>query len=130
MRQSKLIAPALVLTLAISLASLAAGPVGPNDLSAAGARPAQASATPPGPRPTPTRVLVGGLCPSVARYVPNAEINRVAFNPETVSGWGMVCNPNLPIGPFNGMRSWLNLRTPSMPWHPLFNSVYWACGCS
>ncbi|MBK6769472.1 MAG: hypothetical protein IPG72_10805 [Ardenticatenales bacterium] len=81
-------------------------------------------ATPvPGAQPEPQ------VCPSVEGKVPAAIMSAAVANPAGIYGWGVRCSPNLPASPTNGMRRWLTLRSPSLPFHPMFNSIVWSCGC-
>lgn len=76
--------------------------------------------------PTP---MVGQVCSYVSSQVPNAVINAALGNPASVNGWGQTCNPNLAQSPANPLRGWLGLQNRAVPYHPLFNSVIWRCGC-
>ncbi len=90
------------------------------------------SATPEGPTPvppTPTRDPNASICEIAANKVPGAVINAATGNPQSVAGYGLRCNPNLPAGPLNPERGWLSLRNPGLPYHPLFNGLVWKCGC-
>ncbi len=78
--------------------------------------------TPPGPVPP-------SVCPGLERYVPRAAIDYAAANPASIQGYDQLCNPNLPMSPTNGKRSRLGLQNPSAPYHPIFNSVLYKCGC-
>lgn len=80
--------------------------------------------------PTPTPVpATPSLCPGLDQVVPQAAINAAMANPASVNGWGQLCNPSLPAGPSNTLRSNLSLQTRNKPWHPLFNSLVFKCGC-
>ncbi len=98
--------------------------------------PAPATATPGGPTaevptaaPKPTLDNRPEICEAIKARVPAAVINDAVAAPATVAGHGMACNPNLPVGANNPLRRYLGLRNPSAPYHPIFNSVVWKCGC-
>ena len=50
-------------------------------------------------------------------------------NPDRVGGWGQRCNPGQPASPTNQLRTWLSLQQVSKPYHPLFTSLVYKCGC-
>ncbi len=85
----------------------------------------------PTPKPvTPTPVPpLPRQCPGLDRLVPRQAIDDALANPGRVGGWGQRCNPGLPPGPFNALRTTLGLTAPSKPYHPLFNGVEYKCGC-
>lgn len=94
-----------------------------------------------GPSPTPTVVLsptpvptLGPdeqpkVCKSLLMRVPPAVISNALANPADTNGWGQLCNEGVPRSEFNGVRRWLTPQNPNTPYHPLFNSVVWACSC-
>ncbi|MCB9175776.1 MAG: hypothetical protein H6648_01350 [Caldilineae bacterium] len=82
--------------------------------------------TPPTAVPT---AAVGQVCDLAKSKVPVGVLNDALANNAGVSGWGLACNPNLAVGPLNPLRTWLSLRNPGLPYHPLFNGVVWKCGC-
>lgn len=100
--------------------------------------PARATNTPGGgptaevttPAPKPTVNNVPEICEAIKSRVPAAVINDAIASPDKVAGHGMACNPNLPVGSNNPLRRYLGLRNPASPFHPIFNSVVWKCGCS
>jgi len=83
--------------------------------------------------PTATTPSSGGdqpkQCPGLERLVPAPVIADAMANNTKIGGWGKLCNPNLPPGQFNTMRTWLSLQAPGKPYTPLFNSVVFKCGC-
>jgi hypothetical protein len=81
--------------------------------------------TPP-PSPTP---IVGRICDFAARRVPAVTLDNAVANPETIAGWNERCNPNVPPGPANGLRTWLSLRNVGVPYDPQFNPLVYKCGC-
>jgi hypothetical protein len=87
----------------------------------------------PGPTPTPDPTLVPPMapeeCPFLAGSVPAAARADALANPSGVYGYQMLCNPNVPPGPYNGMRDRLSLAAPSRPYHPVYNNLIWSCGC-
>jgi hypothetical protein len=108
--------------------------------SATGGVPATPTNTPTGPTtpgtgatPTPTVTAVtptdAKQCDFVNGRVPQAVINFALTNKEQIGGWGQLCFPNRPRGPFNGFREYLSLRNIAKPFHPLFNGVAYQCGC-
>jgi hypothetical protein len=50
-------------------------------------------------------------------------------HPSQVHGYGITCNPNVPIGPTNPFRNKLTLINPNVRYHPVFNPLVWRCGC-
>jgi hypothetical protein len=93
---------------------------------------------PPGvtatPRPTNTPGTGPGpvtpeMCPGLDKLVPQAVIANALANPEDVYGWDQLCTPSQPPSPWNVMRSRLSMQVPGKPYHPLFNSVVYKCGC-
>jgi len=88
---------------------------------------------PPGPTtPTPTTrpqdddVVV---CEGLDGKVPAAAVAEGAGNPTGVSGWMDLCHPNLPASPYNTLRRFLDIRNPGAPYHPIYNSLVFRCGC-
>ncbi len=79
--------------------------------------------------PSPTIDLAAQICDAAKNKVPGAVVNAATGNPQTVAGYGLRCNPNLAAGPLNPERTWLSLRNPGLPYHPLFNGLAWKCGC-
>ncbi len=77
---------------------------------------------------TPTQAT-GKVCDNIKNRVPNAVINDALVKPDTIQGWGQLCNPNVPPSPVNVLRTWLTLQNPSLNYHPIFNSVVYSCGC-
>jgi len=68
------------------------------------------------------------VCPNLR--VPQADIEAALADPERISGWGELCNPNVPYHPIsNGYRTALRLRNPNLGYHPVFNSLVFGCGC-
>jgi uncharacterized protein YegL len=96
--------------------------------------PLPTSSTPPPfvtevlPSPTPTPDLPRP-CAGLGGRVPPAAIAAAMANPQQVAGWGLRCNPNVAPGPGNPLRRSLGLKTPSQPYHPLFNGLELKCGC-
>jgi hypothetical protein len=70
------------------------------------------------------------VCPYLLGRVPAPVINFAQANPQTVRGWGELCNPSLPPGIWNGTRRYLRLQNMGARYHPLFNPVIFVCGCS
>ncbi|MCB9177544.1 MAG: hypothetical protein H6648_10320 [Caldilineae bacterium] len=81
------------------------------------------------PPPTDPPIDPANLCEIAKNKVPAAVIAAAQANPQSVAGYGLRCNPNLAGSPLNPPRTWLSLRTPSLPFHPLFNGLTWKCGC-
>jgi hypothetical protein len=81
--------------------------------------------------PTPTIDPGANLavCDHIQALVPNAAVNAAISNPAGVYGYGTLCFPNRPGGPFNRMRNQLSLRNPAVPYHPAYNGLVWKCGC-
>ena len=73
--------------------------------------------------------LAPDVCPGLERIVPRAVIDSALDNPEKVSGWGVPANRSLRPSRFNTTRTWLSIRNPNVPSHPLFNGVVFASGC-
>lgn len=87
----------------------------------------------PSPTVPPTATLPPAdrarACPGLDSRVPQSVISASLANPDSVQGWDMLCHPNLPPSPANGVRTWLTLQSTSKPWHPLFNPAIYRCGC-
>jgi hypothetical protein len=98
-------------------------------------RPGVTPPTPGGPDPTdpviPTLDPTAGLaaCDYLTGRVPVAAINDAVANAAAVYGYGMLCQPNVPPNPWNGLRNKLSLRNPAVPYHPVYNGLVWSCGC-
>ena len=88
--------------------------------------------TVPGPTaaPSATPLPAGGpsVAPGLAGRVPAAAIAAALADPSSVAGWDRPCNPNVPDSPRNGRRRTLRLQNPSVPYHPLFNTLVFTCG--
>jgi hypothetical protein len=85
-------------------------------------------------RPTPTATpdlppTAPEECAFLADRVPAQVRSDALANPASIYGYQMLCNPNVPPGPFNSVRDRLSLRAPSQPYHPLYNALIWSCGC-
>ena len=85
--------------------------------------------TPTAPPPTGGPPLSPEVCDGLGQRVPQVVIDAAVANPQSVSGWGELCNPNVPPAPWNGQRHYLGLRSSGQPYHPVYNSVVWQCGC-
>lgn len=86
----------------------------------------------PGPGPGPTWEPPAAdytACPRLVGKVPQVVIDSALANPQTVQGYGILCNPGIPPSPSNVYRDSLNLQNPGIPYHPTFNRVVWQCGC-
>lgn len=84
------------------------------------------------PTAVPTRPSGTGeaqMCDRLTGRVPAAAIAEALANPDSVGGWNQRCFPGLPEGPNNGLRQYLGLTNPGLPFHPLFNTLIWRCGC-
>jgi hypothetical protein len=79
---------------------------------------------PPAPEPA-----VDCICRGVLRQVPPAVVADAVANPDRVRGWRLPLNPNTPVGPGNPLRTCLALARPSVPYHPVWNTVTWKVGC-
>ncbi len=99
------------------------------------ATPRPPTATPgtgsPTAQPTagPTATRSPETCPLIVGRVPQQVVQAALASPAEVRGYGQVCQPGLPPGRFNPVRSSLSLDNPNSPYHPLFNSLVWKCGC-
>jgi hypothetical protein len=88
--------------------------------------PVPPTATPePQPRPGP----MARACPGLDSIVPRVVVDAALANPARVGGWLEPENPSLPVGPGNGLKTWLAARNQSAPYHPLFNSLAFKAGC-
>lgn len=86
------------------------------------------------PTNTPTRLpsaTPGGLvpCPSLIGRVPAAAIAVALAQPDRVSGYNLLCNPNRPAAPHNHFRRSLTIRNLGVAYHPLLNPIVFKCGC-
>ena len=88
-----------------------------------------AMAWPNSPVPTPTLLIDLNFCPGLGSRIPEAAFADATADPEKIAGYGQTCSPNRPPGPDNPLRNVLGLRNPNRPYHPLFNSLAWQCGC-
>ena len=61
--------------------------------------------------------------------VPAAAISSAMANPDRVSGYRQRCNLNVPVAPWNGMRTRLSVRNVGVPYHPMANPLVFKCGC-
>jgi hypothetical protein len=68
-------------------------------------------------------------CPGLDSIVPRVVVDAALANPARVGGWLEPENPSLPVGPGNGLKTWLAARNQSAPYHPLFNSLAFKAGC-
>ena len=84
-----------------------------------------------GPQPTtaPPTQIPGDVCDIASSKVPTQIINDAVANPGNYYGYDLACNPNLPLSVVNPLRRMLSMNQPNKPFHPLFNSVEWKCGC-
>jgi hypothetical protein len=80
------------------------------------------------PSATPTEPP-DNVCGFIKGRVPASVISNALANPASVAGYGLTCNPNLPEGRNNPVRSYLSLWNTNVPYNPLYNSVVWKCGC-
>jgi hypothetical protein len=93
--------------------------------------------TPVGPPPTRTPVPTptGGpsagydVCAATQYRVPRQMIMDAMANPGRIGGYGELCAPSQPPSPWNGLRTKLAVENPSKPFHPLYNTTVWKCGC-
>lgn len=81
------------------------------------------------PVPIPTLLIDLNFCPGLGNRIPTSAFADATAGFEKIAGYGLACNPNLPPGPDNPLRLVLGLRNPNLPYHPLFNSLAWQCGC-
>jgi hypothetical protein len=81
------------------------------------------------PAPTATPSAGPAPCPGLRGRVPDAVILDALANPDHIGGWGQRCQPNLPPGPTNGLRTRLTIQQTGKPYHPLFNGLVYRCGC-
>ncbi|MFQ5492130.1 MAG: hypothetical protein ACE5GE_15545, partial [Phycisphaerae bacterium] len=76
---------------------------------------------PPAPNPQP--------CDQITNRVPNAVIAQALASKGTDPSNFLLCNPGLPISPYNHYRDRLSLQDFGKNYHPVFNPVQWQCGC-
>jgi hypothetical protein len=98
-------------------------PVGPTPTKTPSGGPAPTVA------PTPTLESSPYICDEIKANVPAAVINAAVAQPSLAPGYGETCNPNLPASTWNPLRRYLTLENPNRPFHPMFNTVVWECGC-
>ncbi len=102
--------------------------VPPSATTPSGGTPTTPSATTPPPTADPS--VGAAACPGLDTRVPAAALNAAVANKDSVSGWGMACNPNVPYNPVsNPWRTKLSLRNVNVPYHPIYNGLVWKCGC-
>jgi hypothetical protein len=86
--------------------------------------------TPKPPTPAPvTPIPNPQTCNFILSRVPGNVINDAMANKSSVAGYDMLCNPKLPASNWNVKREYLSLMAPSKPFHPIYNTVIWKCGC-
>jgi hypothetical protein len=83
---------------------------------------------PPTPVPA-TPIPDPKVCDFITSRVPGQVINDAMGNKSSVAGYDMLCNPKLPASNWNVKREFLSLMAASKPYHPVFNTVIWKCGC-
>lgn len=85
----------------------------------------------PAPKPTqdPSQPPPAVECRHIQGKVPPAVISAAMANPNTVAGWLLPVNPNMPAGPGNPLRHSLTLTDVGKPFHPLYNDLVWKVGC-
>jgi len=81
------------------------------------------------PTAAPPTQIPGDVCDIATSKVPTSVINDALANPGNYYGHDLACNPNLPVGIYNPLRRMLSISQPNKPFHPLYNSVEWKCGC-
>lgn len=99
--------------------------------------PSGTTAVPTTPGTTPTTPVVtatplpeGAQCPGLEVKAPAAAIAAALANGAGVGGYGLACNPNVPMNPVsNPARTRLSLRNVNVPYHPVYNGFVWKCGC-
>lgn len=132
----------LVFRVTVLAVAVAAGAAMLGVASVGATSPAQrgGTATPaPPPIPTPTPIPAypppgGSGMPiedtRLGGRVPSADIAAALTNPDTISGWGVPRNPNIPYDPyFNPYRTCLTLRNLGVPYHPVYNRLVFKAGC-
>lgn len=77
----------------------------------------------------PTPLIDLNFCNELKGRVPEAAFVDATAHPEQIAGYQLACHPNRPPSSDNPRRNVLGLRNPNMPYHPLFNSLTWKCGC-
>jgi hypothetical protein len=88
------------------------------------------STLPPGTAvPTMPPVAEAEVCDFIQNRVPAAVINAALANPSSIQGWDQRCYPSRPEGPGNGRRHQLSLKNIALPYHAVFNSLTFKCGC-
>jgi hypothetical protein len=86
--------------------------------------------TPPPPPANPG--AAGGatyqVCPRMVGRVPMPVQQFALANPHAIPGYGELRNPSVPAGPWNPLRTWLELRDVGKPFSKC-NSIVWKAGC-
>jgi hypothetical protein len=77
----------------------------------------------PSPTPGPTPIA----CPHLD--APADEIADALAHPETIGGWGQLCDEGKPWSPMNGYRTSLMLMNPNVPYDSASNRLIFRCGC-
>jgi hypothetical protein len=111
-------------------------PVTPTTPPASPTSPTQPPTNIPPPfTPVPTSPTQPPTSAQVCRFVqqfnrvPPAAIASAMANPASISGWGRPCNIGVPTSGANPLRTYLSLHNINKPYHPLFNSLVFRCGC-
>lgn len=93
------------------------------------------------PSPAPTRPPAGPgcVCDVTLRKVPPAVRDDALANPDKVTGWNQLLDPNKPgappwpapghDAPPNPRRTCLDVQNRAIGFHPLFNGVVYRAGC-
>jgi hypothetical protein len=72
------------------------------------------------------------VCPQLYRHscAVSLRLTWAIVNAPSFAGWGQSCNPNIPGEPgWNDTARSLTLHDLGKPYHPLFNTFEWKCGC-
>jgi hypothetical protein len=81
------------------------------------------------PTPVPTVPPSEKVCEFIIGKVPPQVISAALASASSVRGYGLLCNPNLPESGWNHERTNLSMEHTGLPYHPLYNSLEWKCGC-
>jgi hypothetical protein len=86
--------------------------------------------TPPPPpaNPGPAGTATYQVCPRAVGRIPLAVQQYALANPHAIRGYGQLRNPSVPAGPWNTLRTWLDVTDPGKPFSRC-NSVVWKAGC-
>jgi ligand-binding sensor domain-containing protein len=83
----------------------------------------------PTPTPGSTPVVASCVCTFIRGRVPDVVISDAVANPQRITGWMQLRDPNKHESPYNPRRTCLSIERISVPYNPVHNPVVWRAGC-